>query len=156
MSNSVHIHHYNITLLRAAPNLAILPSWHPRRRRRHSTPHLYTESATPYVIAYTTVPNNASATALMNAVLPAHLAACVNVIPGVRSAFWWRGAIHTQEELIVLMKTRRANVPAIESVVKQVSPYEVPAFVVLPIVAGGRQFLEWIGEVTKKDAQDTF
>jgi periplasmic divalent cation tolerance protein len=74
------------------------------------------------------------------------LAACANIVPGVESIYWWKGKVERAREVLVVMKTTAARMAALEKEVKRIHSYEVPEFIVLPIVAGSREYLRWIGE----------
>jgi periplasmic divalent cation tolerance protein len=77
------------------------------------------------------------------------LAACVNLLPGVTSLFWWEGAIDRAEEVLLLVKTRRALVPDVVEAVRGVHSYQVFEAVALPIVAGNADYLNWVGSETR-------
>lgn len=72
------------------------------------------------------------------------LAACVNILPGVRSKFRWKGKIEKAKEIMLMAKTRRASFAAIEKEVKRIHSYEVPEIIALPIVVGSKRYLDWI------------
>ncbi|HEX9028846.1 MAG TPA: divalent-cation tolerance protein CutA, partial [Anaerolineales bacterium] len=77
------------------------------------------------------------------------LAACVNILPQLRSLYIWQGQIHDDEEAMLLVKTRAELfetqlIPA----VKMVHPYEVPEIIALPVQAGSKDYLDWIDAVT--------
>lgn len=72
------------------------------------------------------------------------LAACVNVVPGVRSFYWWDGSVQDDDELLLVIKTRVELLPQLESAIKELHSYEVPEFIVLPIDGGSSAYLAWI------------
>jgi periplasmic divalent cation tolerance protein len=74
------------------------------------------------------------------------LAACANIVAGVESIYRWKGKVERAREVLLVMKTTVMRLRALEREVKRTHSYEVPEFVVLPIVAGSREYLEWIGE----------
>ncbi len=74
------------------------------------------------------------------------LAACANIVTGVESIYRWKGKMERAREALVVMKTTAGRLRELEKDVKRVHSYEVPEFVVLPIVAGSREYLEWVGE----------
>lgn len=108
---------------------------------------------TEYVTAYTTVADEKTADIIVNGIVPSKLAACVNIIPGVKSAYWWKGEIVKDNEMILLMKTRASLVDQLTAKIKEIHPYDVPALTVFPIVAGNPEFLSWIGESTDQSKQ---
>ncbi|APR84203.1 Periplasmic divalent cation tolerance protein CutA [Minicystis rosea] len=73
---------------------------------------------------------------IARAVLDARLAACVNIVPGVISLYWWQDAVSRDPESTLLIKTRADLVPALTERLRAVHPYEVPEVIALPLVAG--------------------
>src|SRR5713101_6689554 len=82
------------------------------------------------------------------ALLEARLAACVNLLPGITSLFWWEGKIDRAEELLLLVKTRRSLMPQLLEAVRAVHSYDVFEAVALPIVEGSPAYLNWVRDVT--------
>ena len=76
------------------------------------------------------------AEALARAVLDARLAACVNILPGVVSLYWWQGAVSRDVESTLLIKTRADLVPALTEALRAAHPYEVPEVIALPLAEG--------------------
>jgi len=74
------------------------------------------------------------------------LAACANILVGVESIYRWKGKVERAREVLVVMKTTVARLRELEREVKRVHSYEVPEFVVLPVVAGSREYFKWIEE----------
>ncbi|MGH9667030.1 MAG: divalent-cation tolerance protein CutA [Bryobacteraceae bacterium] len=72
------------------------------------------------------------------------LAACVNLFPGVRSVYRWQGKIEESQELMLLIKSSRQLLPALIAELEKIHPYEVPEIVALPIVDGGKPYLDWL------------
>jgi periplasmic divalent cation tolerance protein len=97
-----------------------------------------------FVVALTTVPASFDATALAKALVDRRLAACVNVLPGVTSVYRWEGAVQTDTEQQLVIKTTADKVQALDDAIKALSPYDVPEFIVLPIVAGNPDYLNWL------------
>jgi len=76
------------------------------------------------------------------------LAACVNVVGGVRSFYWWKGELVKDDEDLLIVKTTRGALQRLVDEVKRVHPYSVPEIVALDIVDGNPDYLEWVeGEV---------
>ncbi len=78
------------------------------------------------------------------------LAACVNILPGMRSMYWWEGAVERAEEVVLIAKTRDELVDELTEAVKAVHDYDVPCVVALPMTGGNPDFLSWIREETKR------
>ena len=75
------------------------------------------------------------------------LAACANILRGgVESVYQWKGKVERAREILVVMKTSEARLQELQREVKRLHSYEVPEFIVLPITAGSREYLAWIGE----------
>ncbi len=91
-----------------------------------------------------TAPDLSAAQKLARTVLEQKLAACVNIIPGITSLFWWQNKIDEQTEVLLVSKTVRAKVSALIAAVKQAHPYEVPEIIALPIVEGSEDYLRWV------------
>lgn len=95
-------------------------------------------------IALVTAPSSEVADELARTLVEERLVACVNVLPGVRSFYRWQGRIECGDEVLLVLKTRSDRVDALRSRVASLHPYEVPEFVVLPIVAGLESYLGWV------------
>jgi len=101
-----------------------------------------------YVLVLTTLPAEGDAGAFAHALVEDRLAACVNLLPVMESVFQWEGRIDRESERQLLIKTSRARLVALWDRVRAIHPYEVPEFIVLPIVDGNAAYLKWIGEAT--------
>jgi len=71
-------------------------------------------------------------------------AACVNIVPGVDSLFWWEDKIESARESLLLVKTKASLFPEIVELVKRMHSYEVPEIIAVPIVTGSEDYLEWL------------
>jgi periplasmic divalent cation tolerance protein len=87
------------------------------------------------------------------ALLEARLAACVNLLPGIASLYWWEGKIERDEEVLLLVKTRRDLMPRLLEAVRAVHSYDVFETVALPIVAGSPDYLRWVREETELEEE---
>ncbi len=74
------------------------------------------------------------------------LAACANIVTGVESIYRWKSKVERTREVLVLMKTTAARLRELEREVKRMHSYDVPEFIVLPLVAGSRLYLKWVEE----------
>ena len=86
---------------------------------------------------------------MAEALIEARLAACVNVLPVMESIYRWKGAIERDRERQMVIKTSRQQVDGLWQRLRDLHPYDVPEFVVLPIVDGSEPYLRWIGESTR-------
>ena len=96
------------------------------------------------IVVLVTVPNAETADRLGEALVGERLAACVNVVAGVRSIYRWQGAVARDEELLCVCKSTRAAFERLRARVVELHPYEVPEVVALPIEAGHAPYLSWI------------
>jgi len=105
-----------------------------------------------YVLVLTTAPSQEVSDKISLAVLNARLAACVSSHE-VKSKYWWEGKLEEGSEVQLLIKTRAVLVPALEKMVKEVHPYEVPEFLVTPVSSGSEMYLQWLGKETSIDVK---
>ena len=98
-----------------------------------------------FVLVLTTWPNG-DAAAFARRLVHDQLAACVNVLAPMMSIYRWQGTVEETTERQVLIKTTRARLGALRARVDELHPYDVPEFLVLPIVDGGDTYLNWIRE----------
>lgn len=103
------------------------------------------------LLVWTNLPDGESAQALARALVEQRLAACVNVLPGVRSVYRWQGVVEQATEVTLLIKTMPARYAALESAIKSAHPYEVPEIMATPVVAGLPVYLDWVAQETQKE-----
>jgi periplasmic divalent cation tolerance protein len=104
---------------------------------------------TNYVLVLTTLPADADVTTFAHTLVEARLAACVNVLPGMESVYRWEGQIEHERERQLVIKTSSGRLPALWDRVREMHPYDLPEFIVLPIVDGNDAYLRWVGESTR-------
>lgn len=85
------------------------------------------------VVLYTTFPDESVAAEIARALVEARLAACVNILPGMRSVYAWRGAVEGAEEVSALIKTREALVEAAAGMLRARHPYDTPIVLTWPV-----------------------
>src|SRR5712691_12163629 len=105
-------------------------------KRRKETQNLFS-------VVLVTSPAEASEK-IARAVMDGRAAACVNILPGVRSLYRWKGKVEDANECLLLIKTRTALLGELQRVVRRAHPYEVPEMVALPITRGYRPYLDWV------------
>jgi periplasmic divalent cation tolerance protein len=96
------------------------------------------------VLVYTTWPSVVEAEAAGRQIVERRLAACVNILPGMISHYWWQGAIERAEEVVMIVKTRASLADAVGAAVKAAHPYETAAIMVLPVDSLDRDYHAWI------------
>jgi len=98
------------------------------------------------VLVYTTWPSIAEAEAAGRMIVERRLAACVNILPGMISHYWWQSKIERAEEAVMIVKTRAVLAEAVRAAVKELHSYATPAIVVLPIESLDAAYHQWIVE----------
>lgn len=106
-------------------------------------------NGTDYVIVLTSLPADADAATFAQALVEARLAACVNLLPVMESVYRWEGKVDQERERQVVIKTSQSRMVALWERVRELHPYEIPEFVVVPIVDGSDAYLRWLGESTR-------
>ena len=101
------------------------------------------------IIIFITASSDEEAGNIAKTLVTEKLAACVNIIPGIRSTYWWEGKVCQEDEVMLLAKTVKSLFPAVMDRVKSLHSYEVPEIISFPIAEGFPDYLRWIGEVTK-------
>ena len=87
---------------------------------------------------------------LADILLKERLAACINILPGVESRYWWQGGLETAPECLLFVKSRTSYLDAIIEKVKKAHSYQVPEIIALPISGGNSDYLNWLGSETAK------
>ena len=101
------------------------------------------------VVIYITTGTDEEAQKVAEELLKQRKAACVSILPGVSSIFWWQDKLDSAQEILLIVKTKASLVDEIVRLVTEIHSYDVPEIIALPIVGGNRDYLEWIGkEVT--------
>ena len=98
------------------------------------------------VVAYTTLPANVDATPIAQDLVGSGLAACVHIVPGVTSVYTWKGVPQVDAEQQLVIKTTEDLVDALWEALKARHPYDTPEFVVLEVVDGSADYLDWVEE----------
>jgi periplasmic divalent cation tolerance protein len=100
--------------------------------------------STPVVVVLLTAPDPETAERIAQALVEERLAACVNVLPGVRSIYRWQGAVEQASEVLLIAKTQADRSDALAARVRALHPYELPEVVVLPVSGGSEAYLGWV------------
>jgi periplasmic divalent cation tolerance protein len=103
---------------------------------------------TNVVVILTTMPDDARTDELARTLVDERLAACVNVHAPMVSTYRWKGAVERDPERQLVIKTTRNCVAAVEKRVRQLHPYELPEFLVVPVDSGSEAYLRWVAEST--------
>lgn len=105
---------------------------------------------TGFVIVLTTLPSEGDAEKFASQLVEQRLAACVNVLPTMQSVYRWKNAVERADERQLVIKTTAEQVTALEARIRQLHPYDVPEFIVIPIVQGSATYLSWLSDSTKQ------
>lgn len=97
-----------------------------------------------------TFPDADIAAEVGRALVEAELAACVNLVPGVRSIYLWGGAVQDDGEVLAVAKTAADRVADLTSRLVALHPYDVPEVLVLPVEAGHADYLRWVVGATRR------
>lgn len=103
---------------------------------------------TDYIVVFITASSEKEGEKIASALLKEKLAACVNLIGGVKSSFRWKGQISTEDEVLLIAKTKDMLFESLKKRVLELHSYEVPEIIALPILAGFEKYLEWIKKET--------
>ncbi len=100
-------------------------------------------------LIYVTARNKDEARHVGRALVESRLAACVNIIDGMNSMYWWNGRVQDDSEAVLIAKTKESLVPELVAKVKELHSYECPCVVAVPILGGNADFLNWVAKETR-------
>lgn len=103
-------------------------------------------AAARHVLALVTAPDLKTARTIAHAALLKKLVACANLVPKIESHYWWQGKLEASAEVLIIFKTTRAKLAALEKLVVAEHPYDTPEFIALPLAAGNAKYLAWLAE----------
>lgn len=101
-----------------------------------------------HIIVLITVADEEEAHLISRVLLKQKKAACINIIPGVNSFFWWQEKIESAHESLMVVKTRAVLLDELIQLVKEIHSYDLPEIIALPIIGGNQDYLEWIDNET--------
>lgn len=104
---------------------------------------------TGFIAVFITAPSYKEAKRIADAIVSGRLAACANIIPGVKSIFKWQGKIETAREALLIVKTKKSKFDKLKKQIKKLHSYKVPEIIALPIISGNAEYLNWIDESIK-------
>ena len=99
---------------------------------------------TDALVVLTTLPTPEAAAELAKAVVGEKLAACANIVPGLRSVYRWQGKVQDESEVLVFLKTRRDRFAQLRAKILELHPYEVPEVIAVSVDQGHEAYLDWI------------
>ena len=95
-------------------------------------------------VVFITAPNLECGETLARALVEERLAACVNVVPGIRSFYRWQGEVQDDPEVLLIAKTSADRCPALAARIDELHPYDLPEVLELPAAGGSRAYLDWV------------
>ncbi len=98
----------------------------------------------PVVLVYTTWPSIVEAEQAGRAIVEQRLAACVNIVPGMISHYWWEGKVERAEEVVMIFKTRASLAGEVSAAVKERHSYQTPSIMILPVENADPAYHAWI------------
>jgi len=101
------------------------------------------------VIIFITAPSGEEAGHIAKTLVEEKLVACVNILPGIISTYWWEDKVCQEKEVLLIAKTRKSLFPVVLTRVKSLHSYQVPEIIAFPITEGFPPYLRWIEEVTQ-------
>lgn len=103
-----------------------------------------------YLLVLSTVSSPKEARQIARHLLHRKLAACVNLVPGIESHYWWKGRLETGKEVLLLIKTTARRFALLQKEIKKKHSYAVPEIIAFSIKKGHPDYLRWIGQSIKK------
>ncbi|MCI2426053.1 divalent-cation tolerance protein CutA [Candidatus Acetothermia bacterium] len=104
-----------------------------------------------YIQIILTVPEKKTATQISSILLEKRLAGCIQLIGPIVSTYHWQGRIETSEEWLCLIKSRNDRYQELEQEIKAIHPYETPEIIVIPIIAGSAEYLNWLDSTLERE-----
>jgi len=104
------------------------------------------KSANQFAVVLVTAPDLLAARKLAKTALQKRTAACVNVVPRIESHYWWLKEIRSDSEVLLILKTTKAKLAALEKLILANHPYDTPEFLVLNLSKGSQRYLNWLTE----------
>ena len=101
-----------------------------------------------YIIVFNTCDSTEVASSIAEILVSKKLAACVNIVNGIKSVYQWQGKIEHGEEILLIIKTRQSLFPQLERVIQERHNYELPEIIAVPICSGEKKYLNWIQSAT--------
>ena len=107
-------------------------------------------SPMPVHLVFCSCPDPATAQHLATTLVEARLAACVSVLPPMRSVYRWQGEVEQADEVLLLAKTPAETVPVLVERLQALHPYELPEIVAVEAAAGLPAYLDWVADATRE------
>ena len=102
-------------------------------------------------IVFVTAGSEEEAARIALTLVEERLAACANIVPGIRSIYRWKGKICDDREFLIIIKTRTSKYESLQKRVKELHGYEVPEIISFPVARGLPRYLDWVLEETEAE-----
>mgnify|MGYP000846363324 CR=1 FL=1 len=99
-----------------------------------------------FIQVTTTTATREDAERIAHSLVETRLAACVQIVGPIESVYRWKGKVETADEWLCLIKSREGHYGAIEQAIRSLHPYETPEIIAMPLTAGSRDYLDWLGD----------
>ncbi|HHJ17744.1 MAG TPA: divalent-cation tolerance protein CutA [Gammaproteobacteria bacterium] len=103
-------------------------------------------------IVFCTAPDPETGQRIADHLVEYRLAACVNMLPGVKSVYRWKGELCTDSEILLMIKSGTADYASLEAAIRELHPYELPEIIAVPLSNGLPKYLEWVCNI-KNEAE---
>ena len=103
-----------------------------------------------YITIFCTTPDLNTAQKISEELVHNRLAACCNILPGIKSIYHWENKVQQDEELLIIIKSRSDIFSEVERKIKEIHPYSVPEIIALPLINGNIEYLNWMDDNVKK------
>ncbi|MCD6320257.1 MAG: divalent-cation tolerance protein CutA [Candidatus Desulfofervidaceae bacterium] len=101
-----------------------------------------------FILVLVTTASEEEAEKIAQEIVKTHLAACVNIVPRIKSIYFWKGEVCKDAESLLIIKTRGEKFDTLKEKIIQLHSYEVPEVIAIPIVKGSKAYLDWLAQVT--------
>jgi len=105
----------------------------------------------PAILCYCTCPDAESATRIAEALVEKRLAACVNIVPGLRSVYRWQDGLERADEVLLMIKTTSARLDSLQRQISALHPYELPEVIAVDVAGGSPAYLGWIHQQSREE-----
>ena len=106
-------------------------------------------------VVYVTIGSREAAAELARGLVEGKLVACVNIVPGIESMYWWEGKVQTDHEVLLMCKTRTDMVKDVVAHVDAHHPYDLAECIAVPVTDGSARYIEWVRDSTQPPRNET-
>lgn len=121
-----------------------------RPRSHHALSTMASYNLSPTNVVLCSVPSRDVGKTIAHTLVEEHLVACVNLIPGIESVYYWQGKVTSDNEELLIIKTAEEIVPLLTERIKKLHPYDECEVIALPIVGGSHSYLKWVVDSSSK------